>query len=161
MAMQAVAGLMATVVVAAGSAFGIPALTGDGAGPDVTVPCGAIWQRLPQDLRDDLTALRQLPPEERFAAARQVRHDARGGDYGTRVQRWADHADERRRAIWSRMPSSLQQDIKEARALPAAERFDAFQAIRTAALDGEYGDQVRQVAQRLEDRRQACGPDAS
>ena len=41
MAVQAVAGLMATVVVAAGSAFGIPALTGDGSGPDVTVPCGA------------------------------------------------------------------------------------------------------------------------
>ena len=161
MAVQAVAGLMATVVVAAGSAFGIPALTGSGAGPDVTVPCGAVWQRLPQDLRHDLTALRGLPPEERFAAGKQLRQDALDGDYGTRVQQWAGRADERRRAIWSRMPSSLQQDVEQARALPDAERYDAFQAIGAGALDGEYGDRVQQVAQRLDDRRRACGPDAS
>jgi hypothetical protein len=161
MAMQAVAGLMATVVVATGSAFGIPALTGAGSGPDVTVPCGAIWRRLPQDLREDLTALRQLPPDERFAAGKQLRQDALDGDYGTRVQQWADRADERRRAIWSRLPGELQRDIDAARALPAAERYDALQEIRATALDGEYGDRVQQVAQRLDERRQACGPDAS
>lgn len=147
------AGLLTTSSLFAGAAPGAGDDTGDGP----RVPCGAVWSQLPQDLRDDLTAVRDLPAGERAEALRAVRRDALDGDYGPRVQRFAERRDERVRAVRRAMPAELRQDLREARRLDGDARADAYDEIRVDALGGEYGERVQQVATAVQERREACG----
>ncbi|MBS2939826.1 hypothetical protein KDN32_18960 [Nocardioides sp. J2M5] len=147
------AGLLTTSSLFAGAAPGTDAPAGDGP----RVPCGAVWSRLPQDLRDDLTAVRDLPTGERADALREIRRDALDGDYGSRVQRFAERRDDRVRAVRRALPAELRQDLREARRLDGDARAEAYREIRDGALAGTYGERVQEVATAVQERREACG----
>lgn len=122
------------------------------------IPCGAVWSQLPEDLQADLKAARALPVAERREALREIRRDALDGDYGTRVQRFAERRDERIRAVRRVLPDELKADLHEARRLTGDERVDAYREIRAGALAGEYGERVQEVAVTVQQRREACRP---
>lgn len=148
------AGLFAAGLLTTSSLFAAPApVTDDGP----RVPCGAVWSRLPQDLRDDLSAVRNLPDGERDEALRTIRRDALDGDYGPRVQRFAERRDERVRAVRRALPPELRGDLRAARRLDGEERADAYREVRDGALAGDYGDRVQEVATAVQERREACG----
>ena len=56
-------------------------------------------------------------------------------------------------SLWTALPETLQEDLKNLRDLPEGERGDAARDIREAARDGEYGDAVQRHAWRVRDRR--------
>ncbi|MBZ5739115.1 hypothetical protein [Nocardioides mangrovi] len=122
-----------------------------------TIACGAVWDRLPDALQDDLAALRGLSPAERTKAVRAIRKDALAGEYGDRVQSIAERRVGHRAEVWKRLPADLRHDLREARQADPADRAAAVDEIRTNALAGEYGDRVQTIAERLADRRDACG----
>lgn len=122
------------------------------------IPCGAVWSRLPEDLRADLTTVRELPVGERAAALRDIRRDALEGDYGDRVRELAERRVERLRAIRRALPDELRADLREARSLSGEERVEAYRAIRDAALAGEYGERVQEIAVKVRERREAFRP---
>lgn len=130
-------------------------------GADLQVPCGAMWEHLPAPLKDDLRALRELPPGERPEAALEIRRHALAGEYGPRVQNFAAHRREVRGRIWAHLPPELRQDIKAARELAPEERRAAFEDIRAGALAGDYGERVQEVAERIQHRRAVCGEPAA
>lgn len=148
------AGLFAAGLLTSSSLF-----AGAAPGTDETppqVPCGAIWSHLPDDLRADLTAVRGLPAGEKAEALREIRRDALDGDYGDRVQRIAERRDERIRAVRRALPEELRTDLREARGLDGEERLDAYREIRAGALAGDYGERVQDVAEAVQQRREAC-----
>ena len=149
------AGLFAAGLLTTSGLFtGPTSATGTDDGP--RIPCGAVWSRLPEDLRADLTAVRELPVGERAAALREIRHDALEGDYGNRVRELAERRIERVRAIRRALPDELRADLREARSLTGEDRLEAYRAIRDAALAGEYGERVQEVAMKVQERREAC-----
>lgn len=125
-------------------------------GDEPTLPCGAVFERLPDALQDDLSALEAMTPVERRAALVSIRRDAVRGAYGDRVQRFAAHRDEHRAAVLDRLPVALRHDLREARRLPVDERAAAYAEIRDRALAGDYGERVQQGAERIVKRREAC-----
>jgi len=148
------AGLFAAGLLTTSSLF-------TGAAPAVDdgprVPCGAVWSQLPEDLQADLTAVRELPVGEKAEALRALRRDALDGDYGARVQRFAERRDARVRAIRRALPDEMRSDLREALRLTGDDRVDAYRAIRDGALAGEYGEPVQEVAVAVQERREACG----
>ncbi|MDR7254744.1 hypothetical protein J2X46_003742 [Nocardioides sp. BE266] len=146
------AGLLTTTSLFAG------ATPGSTSGPDdgPRIPCGAVWSKLPADLRADLTAARQLPEGERIDALQAIREDALDGDYGDRVQQFAERREQRVRAVRRLLPADLKVDLRDARDLSGDEQVAAYRAIRDGALAGEYGDRVQQVAETVQQRREAC-----
>lgn len=148
------AGLFAAGLLTTSSLFGAAPTTDDGP----TVPCGAVWSQLPEDLRADLNAVRELPAGERVEELREIRHAALDGDYGDRVQRFAERRDERIRTIRRALPDEMRADLREARALTGDARLQAYRDIRDGALAGEYGERVQEVAVKVKERREACRP---
>ncbi len=124
---------------------------------ELVVPCGAIWERLPQELRADLRAVQELPDAEKPAAIREIRADALDGAYGKRVAAAADRIKERRARLFKRLPEELQADLTALRARPDAEKVVYAQQIRADALAGEYGERVQTFSERMQDRREKCG----
>lgn len=153
------AGLFTAGLLTTGSLFAgaTPQAADDASDDGLRVPCGAVWSRLPADLRADLTAARELPEGERLAALRAIRRDALDGDYGDRVQQFAERRGQRVRAVRRLLPADLKVDLREARGLTADERADAYRDIRDGALSGEYGVEVQRVAETVAERREACG----
>jgi hypothetical protein len=149
------AGLFAAGLLTTSSLFtGATPSTSTDDGP--RVPCGAVWSQLPDDLQADLEAVRGLPVGEKAEALRAIRRDALDGDYGARVQRFAERRDERIRAVRRALPAEMKADIHEARRLTGDDRLDAYREIRAGALAGEYGDRVQEVAVKVQERREAC-----
>jgi hypothetical protein len=127
----------------------------------VRVPCGAVWDRLPAELRTDLQSLRDLSPAERAREVPKIRRHALAGDYGDRVQSFAEHRDRRRAWIWMRLPADLRHDLREVRRATPAERADLVAEVRDHALAGDYGDRVQLGAERIQDRRDTCRPSSA
>lgn len=147
------AGLFAAGLLTTSSLFtGAAPSTDDGP----RIPCGAVWSQLPEDLRADLAAVRTMPDGEKAAALREIRRDALDGEYGARVQRFAERRDERVRAIRRALPDDLKADLREARQLSGDDRVEAYRDIRDGALAGEYGERVQEVAVRVRERREEC-----
>ena len=146
------AGLLTTSGLFTGAAPG--ATTDDGP----RVSCGAVWSQLPEGLQEDLRAVRDLPAGEKAGALREIRRDALDGDYGDRVQRFAERRDERIRAIRRSLPDEMKADLRAARDLTGEDRLDAYREIRSGALAGEYGARVQEVAVQVQERREACRP---
>lgn len=147
------AGLVATTSLIAGATNGAD----DADGPDTTaadVPCAL--SALPAELRDDLTAVRDLPEGERLDALRTIREDASQGDYGARVQQLAQGRNDRARALRRLLPEDLKGDLREARDLPGGDQAAALRDIRDGALGGEYGERVQQLATSVQRRLEAC-----
>jgi hypothetical protein len=127
------------------------------AGPDgLLVPCGAVWDRLPADLRSDIKAVEDLPDAEKPAAIRAVREDALAGEYGALVARAAERIQDRRGEALEHLPEDLRADLEALRALPDEEKVAAAKELRADALAGEYGQQVQTFAERMEHRREVC-----
>jgi hypothetical protein len=145
-------GIWVTTTTSASASTGSPLAT-----ESSSVPCGSMGKRLPDDLQADLTALADLPVEERVPAAKEIRDSALAGDYGARVQNWAERRDERRERMAGHVPSELTEDLQAAQDLPEAEQADAYQQIWQDALSGEYGDKVAVAADRIQERRDTCG----
>ena len=57
-----------------------------------------VLEQLPEDLQADLEALRALPDEAKVAAAKELRADALAGEYGDKVQGFAERTQDRRDA---------------------------------------------------------------
>jgi hypothetical protein len=146
------AGLLTTSGLFTGA---VPTSTSD---DGLQVPCGAVWSPLPDDLQEDLRAVRDLPAGEKAGALREIRRDALDGGYGDRVQHFAERRDERIRTIRRALPEKMKADLRAAHDLTGEARIDAYRVIRSAALAGEYGDRVQEVAVRVQERREACLP---
>lgn len=138
------------------AALGVPGAPSLPSADGPLIPCGAIFQRLPEALQDDLAELEAMSPAERRDALRSIRREALSGGYGDRVQQFAERRDERRAEVLRRLPAELRQDLREARRLPADQQAAAYAAIRDRALAGDYGDRVQQGAERVKERREAC-----
>jgi hypothetical protein len=150
--------LLTGAVVSAVSVVGLTTLStsGDSGPDDLRVPCGAVWDRMPQDLRDDLTAVQDLPAAEQPAAVREIRAGALAGEYGAQVATAAERLQDRRADVLGKLPQDLQTDIAELKALPDSEKVAAAQQLRADAVAGEYGDRVQAFAERMQERREAC-----
>lgn len=107
------------------------------------------WLRLPADLRGDLSAIRDLPADDRTEAARDVRQGALDGEYGDGVQVGAERIKERRLAAWATMPTELKRDLIELRQAAPGERRALAEQIAENALDGGYGDKAQATAERI------------
>jgi hypothetical protein len=153
--------ILTGTVVSAVSVVGLTTLatgpsdptTGSG---DLRVPCGAVWNRLPADLREDIKAVEDLPDAEKPAAIRAIREDALAGEYGARVARAAERMQDRRARALEQLPEDLQADLEALKALPDEDKVAAAQELRADALAGEYGDKVQTFAERMQQRREAC-----
>ena len=55
--------------------------------------------------------------------------------------------------LWDKLPAAMQDDIRAAVQLPLRERRRALRAIRYAALNGGYGDEVQAWAEQVRQRR--------
>lgn len=145
-------------LVSAASVVGLTTLaTNDSSGPDEPrIPCGAVWNRLPADLKADLEAAGDLPDPDKPAAIRAIKDDAVAGEYGAKVARAAERLQDRRARALDRLPDDLRADLEALRALPDEEKVAAVQELRADALAGDYGDQVQTYAERMQQRRDAC-----
>ena len=116
------------------------------------------WLRLPADLRGDLSAIRDLPAEDRPEAARDVRQGALDGEYGDGVQAGAERIKERRLAAWATMPTELKRDLIELRQAAPGERRTLAEQIAENALDGGYGEKAQATAERIRESEfwQSC-----
>jgi hypothetical protein len=148
--------VLATVtVVGVTNAYAAPAAD-PSAVDELVVPCGAIWKRLPEELRDDLLAVQDLPDAEKPAAIREIRTDALAGEYGEKVATAAERIKERRARLFTRLPEDLQADLKALKALPDADKVAYAKEIRADALAGEYGERVQKFSEKMQDRREQC-----
>ncbi len=150
--------ILAGTIVSAASVVGLTTLSTDRtSGPDeLRAPCGAVWDRLPAELRSDLEAVEDLPDAEKPAAVRAIREDALAGEYGAKVARAAERIQDRRARALGHLPEDLQADIEALRSLPDEEKVAAAQGLRADAVAGEYGDRVQAFAERMQQRREAC-----
>lgn len=108
------------------------------------------WLRMPADLRGDLTAIRDLPREERQSALREVREGALSGEYGAGVQEKAEALKVRRLGGWATLPPELRADLVELRQAAPGERRALAEDIAQNALDGDYGDKAQATAERIQ-----------
>ena len=160
----AVVGVLAGAIVGGSALVGAAARSGsDGSGSTSTAtpaddrPCGALLDKLPDDLKADLLAVRDLPVgAERRAALKEIAEKARDGKYGETVERFADRRLDHRKELWDRLPADLRADLRELRETPVEERRAAFEELRESALAGDYGPKVQQFAERRQERRELC-----
>jgi len=147
-----------TVVAGIGSTHSATTPT---TGTDSTVACHRLLKAAPAELKNDLAAARKLPKggDARHAALKGIRKDALHGDYGTKVQTFAEHRKElrkrARKALLEQAPEQLRQDLKAARKQPAEQRRAAIQKVRKSALDGTYGKPVQQLLEKRAENRKA------
>lgn len=150
--------IVAGAAVSAVSVVGLTTLATDQPDPQagLRVPCGAVWERLPAELRADLADMRDLPDAEKPAALRAIREDAAAGEYGRRVAQATDRIQHRRAELLERLPEGLRADLDALRALPDGQKVDAAKEMRADALAGTYGEQVQGFAERMQERRETC-----
>lgn len=108
------------------------------------------WLRLPADLRGDLSALRDLDPADRKAAAKEVRDGALSGEYGPGVQAGAEKLRVHRLSLISQLPDELKSDLVELRNADQSERPALAKEIAETALDGGYGPKAQATAERIQ-----------
>jgi hypothetical protein len=151
---KALAGTAAAAVTTVGLTLSAGAGTdpsdssADGAG------CMTVIDRLPDDLKHDLAGLYGLSGSELREAKRQIRQDARSGEYGILIQRFARHPHPRLHAIVSKAPAELKDDVLQALGLPEAQQEERMAEIRQDALAGTYGPEVQKAAT---NRQEHCG----
>jgi hypothetical protein len=118
--------------------------------------CTELWESLPQQMKDDITAARSLDDEAQRRAMRVIRLAALRGAYGDRVEELAEARRDKRRELWEAAPEQLKDDVLAARSLPFEEQRRAMWVIRGAALRGVYGEQVQAVAEARRDWLKTC-----
>ncbi|MGY1711784.1 hypothetical protein ACI8AC_19985 [Geodermatophilus sp. SYSU D00758] len=109
----------------------------DAAG-DVDVPADHMdW--LPEDLRQDLEAVQDLPADERADRLQQIFSDAVAGEYGEQVENWA----ERMLQFLDQLPADLRNDLQGVVGMEPRQAQEQLQQIWQGVLGGEYGEDVR------------------
>lgn len=102
------------------------------------------------ELRKDLKAARELKGGARKDAIKQISEDAKAGKYGDKVAKRFDRREDRRAAVFALLPDELQADLKKLRAMdPGDERKAYRKEIQQKALEGGYGDKVKEAAEKL------------
>jgi hypothetical protein len=101
-------------------------------------------EELPEELRADLVALRDVPAGERLAEVERIRDAALAGEYGADAKAGA----ERLVAGLAMLPAELTADLEALVATENAQVPDAVERIRDRALDGDYGARVQAHAER-------------
>lgn len=102
------------------------------------------------ELRQDLKAARELEGQARKDAIKQIRADAKAGKYGDKIEKRFDRRADRRAAVFALLPDELQADLKKLRAMEPGEERKAYRdEIRQKALDGGYGNKVKEAAEKL------------
>jgi hypothetical protein len=149
----AIAGLAATAALATGVAV---SPTPAAFAKDEQTACERVWEALPANLQADIAAAVALPPRAQHRAMVAIRHAALHGTYGAQVQQWAERLRARRVEIYRSFPAQLKADIRAARSLPYREQRRAVKAIRIAALEGVYGEDVQQLAERRQAFYEGC-----
>ncbi|MGI9156916.1 MAG: hypothetical protein ACR2FG_09805 [Marmoricola sp.] len=122
------------------------------------VVCHRLLRHAPDQLKQDLRAARKLPEgEQRHTAVKAVRKEALAGHYGAKVRTVAEQRKQQRKHWRTNAPAQLKQDLRTARKLPAGDtRKAAVQTVRQSALDGTYGDTVKQRLEHRKAHREAC-----
>ena len=105
---------------------------------------------LPDDLRQDLQSLQDLPASERAQELQDIVRSALSGDYGDEVERWT----ERIGGLISSLPQDLRQDIQGVFGQEPEEARADIRQIMEGAVDGEYGEDVEKWADRLRETAQ-------
>jgi hypothetical protein len=120
------------------------------------------WFTLPKALRTDLKAARNAGSRaERRHDLKAIRGRALAGDYGKAVKARAEH---RERLDLRPLPDALKADLKTLRKEPTrAARLQEAGEIAQKALAGDYGDTIRELAERVQSspRWQSCTPRVS
>jgi hypothetical protein len=99
-----------------------------------------------------MKAARQLKGQARVDAIKKVAADAKAGKYGDKIEKRFDRRADRRAAVFALLPDELQADLTKLRAMaPGDERKAYRDEIRQKALDGGYGDKVKEAAEKLQD----------
>ena len=148
--------LLATTLLAGTAAVAGPAYAASDPGDAEPTACQQVWDAFPAALQDDIKAAVELPLRERRRAFHAIRYAALHGGYGDAVQAWAERVRERRIELWKEFPDQLKADVRAAWSLPLREQRRAMLAIRYAALHGEYGDRVQELAEKRREFRQGC-----
>lgn len=155
-------------LAAAGLAFAIAAglvsalwltSSADPAGASATQTAATLDSALATDidgdraeLRKDLNAARELKGQARKDAIKEIRADARAGKYGDKIEKRFDRRADRRAAVFALLPDELQADLTKLRAMEPGDDRKAFRDdIRQKALDGGYGDKVKEAAEKLQE----------
>ena len=150
---------LAAIVLAATTLMAgltMPATAAGEKPPSAPMSCTELWEALPQQMKDDITAARSLDAEAQRRAMRVIRLAALRGVYGDRVEELAQARRDKRRELWEAAPDGLKQDVLAARSLPFEEQRRAMWVIRRAALHGVYGEQVQAVAEARRDWLKTC-----
>ena len=105
---------------------------------------------LPDDLRQDLQSLPDLPASERAQELQDIVRSALSGDYGDEVESWT----ERIGGLISSLPQDLRQDIQRVFGQEPEEARADIRQIMEGAVDGEYGADVEKWADRLRNTAQ-------
>lgn len=117
------------------------------------------YGRLPSAMRDDVaSAARQSSKTARHDALQNVLKKAQSGGYGSAVESVAKNKKSLAglKAAWDRLPSSLRDDVKGARAASGQTRASDVKAIVSKAESGGYGDRVKDAAGKVKDRLAKC-----
>ena len=102
--------------------------------------------RIPQELREDLIAIREAPEAERAELRTELREAAGDGDYGRAAQRLVERAEE----LLAEQPNELQAAIEEIRSESDPDlRRDLIQELRSDVDTGVYGDEPRERVEQL------------
>lgn len=150
---------LATVALAATTLLAGLAVPAVGAGErslSAPMSCTELWESLPQQMKDDITAARSLDSEARRRAMWVIRSAALRGVYGDRVEDLAQARRDKRLELWAVAPEQLKEDVRAALSLPFEEQRRAMWVIRRAALHGVYGEQVKAVAEARRDWLKTC-----
>jgi hypothetical protein len=118
--------------------------------------CQRLWDALPSAMQDDILAALSQHGRAQHRALFGVRYGALHGAYGDRVEARAKALQHRRIELWRTLPDQLKADVRAARALPYREQRQAMIAIRDAALRGDYGDRVQELAERRQAFLEGC-----
>ncbi len=127
-------------------------------GDDASMPCEErveqFLDRLPDNLVTDLRALKDVAPDERRDAVRELRQNALDGEYGDRAQDFVESG--MARQLWQQLPVELRQDLREIAQLPTAEIPDALMELLDDAVAGEYGAMVQMGAEKIQTHVEDC-----
>jgi len=104
-------------------------------------------------LRADLRAAFRLEGDARRSALADIRAKAQAGGYGDRIERRADRRQIHHQLVFSLLPDNLQADLTELKDAPADQREQLRADIMDKALAGDYGDEVKQAAEQLQELR--------
>lgn len=118
---------------------------------------------VPQQLLDDLAALRELPAGQQPAALADIRDRAADGTYGDTAQRVVDGLPDAlvppgvRAELEALAPTGWDVELDDLRGIDPGEPVAALAQIRDEARDGDLGGDAQQWAERIDEAQEWAG----